>query len=208
MNFYSPLRSLRKINIVIIAVQAMISLMRDVKALFVTKMFHANLRKIGINMHSSARAIGEFTSSNCRASGRVSVGMYSIIAISDHNYEGIEKSSIEFGDNVYVGDQCNIRACGGRVSVGSDVLIANHVTIVTSNHGFGLGSEIIYQPWNKSPLGVTICDGCWIGANVVLLPGSHIEKGAIVAAGAVVNCRIPEYEIWGGVPARRISVRR
>ena len=45
----------------------------------------------------------------------------------------------------------------------------------------------------------------WLGANVVVLKGVTIGRGAIIAAGAVVNQNVPEFEIWGGVPARRAS---
>ena len=34
-----------------------------------------------------------------------------------------------------------------------------------------------------------------------------IEDGAIVAAGSVVTKNIKKYEIWGGVPAKKISTR-
>ena len=34
-----------------------------------------------------------------------------------------------------------------------------------------------------------------------------MEKGSVVAAGAVVTKDIPQYEIWGGIPARRIGKR-
>jgi acetyltransferase-like isoleucine patch superfamily enzyme len=50
-------------------------------------------------------------------------------------------------------------------------------------------------------------DEVWIGGRCVLLDGTYIEKGAIIAAGSVVRGRIPAYTIWGGVPARYIKDR-
>lgn len=57
---------------------------------------------------------------------------------------------------------------------------------------------------------IVIGTGVTVGVKAVLLPGVHVGDGAIVAAGAVVTkgTRIPAGEIWGGVPARRIGVRR
>jgi maltose O-acetyltransferase len=52
-----------------------------------------------------------------------------------------------------------------------------------------------------------IGDGVWIGANAIVLRGVKIGDGAVVAAGAVVTRDIPAYEIWGGIPARRIGER-
>lgn len=59
---------------------------------------------------------------------------------------------------------------------------------------------------------ITIGDACNIAnnvvivANTVILKGVSIEDGAVIAAGAVVNYDIPAYEIWGGVPAKKIRV--
>ena len=47
----------------------------------------------------------------------------------------------------------------------------------------------------------------WCGANVTILKGVHIGKGSVIAAGAVVTKNIGEYEIWAGVPAKKIRNR-
>ena len=46
-----------------------------------------------------------------------------------------------------------------------------------------------------------------IGMNAVVLDGVEIGEGAIVAAGAVVlgGTKVGPYEIWAGVPARRMN---
>jgi maltose O-acetyltransferase len=51
-------------------------------------------------------------------------------------------------------------------------------------------------------------DEVWIGANVVVLRGVRVGRGAIIAAGAVVTRDVPPMEIWGGLPARRIGERK
>jgi acetyltransferase-like isoleucine patch superfamily enzyme len=52
--------------------------------------------------------------------------------------------------------------------------------------------------------------GCdvWLGCNVTVLKGVNIGGGAVIAAGAVVTKSIPPYEIWGGVPAKKIGERK
>lgn len=50
-------------------------------------------------------------------------------------------------------------------------------------------------------------DNVWLGANVVVLTGVTIGAGAVVAAGAVLTKPVPPFEIWGGVPARKIGDR-
>ena len=37
------------------------------------------------------------------------------------------------------------------------------------------------------PIPIVVHDGCWIGANSTILPGTVIEKGCVIAAGSVVK---------------------
>ena len=47
----------------------------------------------------------------------------------------------------------------------------------------------------------------WIGAGAIILDGSRIGHGAMIAAGAVVNGEVPPYAICGGIPAKLIRYR-
>jgi Acetyltransferase (isoleucine patch superfamily) len=47
----------------------------------------------------------------------------------------------------------------------------------------------------------------WIGYGVIISRGVKIGDGAVVGAGSVVTHDIPEYEIWAGVPAKKIRDR-
>lgn len=51
---------------------------------------------------------------------------------------------------------------------------------------------------------IRIEDGCWIGANVTILPGVTIKAGTVIAAGAVVIHDCDENALYGGVPAKKI----
>lgn len=42
----------------------------------------------------------------------------------------------------------------------------------------------------------------------MVLKDVTVSCGAVVAAGAVVTKPVPPMEIWGGVPARRLSLRQ
>ena len=50
-----------------------------------------------------------------------------------------------------------------------------------------------------------VCDGAWIGNNVVILPGVRIGRKAVVGAGSVVSRSIPDYCIAVGNPARVVK---
>ena len=54
---------------------------------------------------------------------------------------------------------------------------------------------------------ITLEDDVWIGAEAVILKGVTIGRGAIVAAGSVVTKSVGAYEIWGGIPAKKIGMR-
>lgn len=45
-----------------------------------------------------------------------------------------------------------------------------------------------------------------IGANAIINYGVTIGKNCIIAAGAVVTKNVPDGEVWGGVPAKRIRL--
>jgi len=121
-------------------------------------------------------------------------------------YDGTWKpgKSIIIGDNVFIGTKAefNIRI---SISVGSNSLIASGCRFIDHDHGSKLGELIRTQagPEKKIVLGEDV----WLGCNVVVLKGVTIGNGAIVAAGAIVNKNIPAYEIWGGVPAKKLGER-
>ena len=47
-------------------------------------------------------------------------------------------------------------------------------------------------------------DGCWIGANSTILPGTVIEKGCVIAAGSVVKGLLKSNRLYAGMPAKEI----
>jgi acetyltransferase-like isoleucine patch superfamily enzyme len=51
---------------------------------------------------------------------------------------------------------------------------------------------------------VIIEDDAWIGANVAVLKGVRIGKGAVIGLGSVVTMDVPAYNIAVGNPAKII----
>ena len=139
----------------------------------------------------------------------VEVGLGTILlATSEMSSFPPEHSRLLIGEATAINEYCNLRASGGTIKIGSKCLLAQFVTVVASNHGAELGHPMIDQKWAVTPHSVEIGNDVWIGAGVTILPGSRIGSGAIIAAGAVVRGEIPGEEIWGGVPARFLKVRK
>lgn len=112
---------------------------------------------------------------------------------------------MEIEDNVWIGPDCFFH-CAGGIKIGTSVSIGAKVSIISSHHR----TEFIDIPVLHAPLefkAVEIEEGADIGVGAIILPGVRIGKGAIVSAGAVVGKNIPDYEIWGGVPAVKVSDR-
>lgn len=113
--------------------------------------------------------------------------------------------SIIIGNKVFIGSNCefNIRR---KISVGDNALIASGCRFIDHDHGISKNELIRVQPGPE--IEINIEQDVWIGTNAVILKGVKVGQGAIIAAGAVVNKSIPPYEIWGGIPAKKISERK
>ena len=57
------------------------------------------------------------------------------------------------------------------------------------------------------PKETTIGNDVWIGSSVIIKRGLKIGNGAVIAGGAVVISDVPDYAIYGGVPAKFIKYR-
>lgn len=110
-------------------------------------------------------------------------------------------SNIIIGHDTIIGDHCFM---DGRapLKIGNHVGIASQVLIYNDEH------DINSPDYGNSFGPVEIGDYVFIGPRAIILPNIKIGKGAVVAAGAIVTKDIPEFEIWGGVPAKKISDRK
>ncbi|WP_289857093.1 acyltransferase [uncultured Muribaculum sp.] len=51
---------------------------------------------------------------------------------------------------------------------------------------------------------IHVKDWAYIGSTSHIMPGVTIGEGSLIAAGSIVTRSVPDGEVWGGVPARRI----
>lgn len=113
--------------------------------------------------------------------------------------------TIEFGPNSRSHSHCLFDATE-RITIGSNTLIADFVSIRDADHTFTLPGVLLRdQPIAASP--VIVGADVWLGHAVTVLRGVTIGDGAIVAAGAVVTKDVPPNAVVGGIPARTIGNR-
>lgn len=99
----------------------------------------------------------------------------------------------------------------GKFIMKENSIAASGLTVITNNHSiYNVGDYPGGQGWSDlSPDNVIIEEDVWIGANVTLCPGTHINRGAVVAAGSVCtkSNEAPPYSIVGGNPAKFIKFK-
>ncbi len=98
---------------------------------------------------------------------------------------------------------------GNGVKIGNQVAIAANCTFAPVNHAYhDKNRPIREQGFLPSKGGIVIEDDVWIGANCVLLDGTILRQGCVIAAGSVVRGEIPAYSVNAGQPLRVIGHRK
>jgi acetyltransferase-like isoleucine patch superfamily enzyme len=112
------------------------------------------------------------------------------------------------GTGVRIGDNCKIQnyalvyepaVLEDGVFVGPAVVLTNDTYPRAVNPDSSLKDASDWQP-----VGVTLRQGCSIGARAVCVAPLTVGRWATVAAGAVVTRDVPDFALVAGVPARRI----
>lgn len=133
----------------------------------------------------------------------------------------IEKSvfldnTSSIGDYTYINPYSSVE----NATIGKFCSIARGVMIGPADHDYSNISThpFWYQPFygfdikadnsqNQEDKKTMIYDDVWIGCNVVIRRGVTIQRGAVIGAGSLVTKDVGPYEIWGGIPAKKIKQR-
>jgi acetyltransferase-like isoleucine patch superfamily enzyme len=123
---------------------------------------------------------------------------------------------IEGGQGVTIGPGCHISSFvhlnvgGGELIIGDNTAITSGACIISgSNTAEGEAMSSAAPPEMQVVKRTTVRIGkcAMVAAHAVVLPGVTIGDYAVLAAGAVATKDIPAYEIWAGIPARKIGMR-
>lgn len=109
--------------------------------------------------------------------------------------------NISIGKRFYSGWGLTILDCG-LVSIGDRVMIGPHVSVYAATHETEVQSRRDDVEFARP---VRIGNDCWIGGNVVILPGVTIGDGCTVAASSVVTKDVPAWSVVRGSPAKVVK---
>jgi acetyltransferase-like isoleucine patch superfamily enzyme len=91
------------------------------------------------------------------------------------------------------------------VTIEAGVVLGHEVAFLTGLHPVG-PDGVEKHGSVRGP--IVVKRGAWIASRATILGGVTVGSGSAVAAGAVVTKDVPDWELWGGVPARRIRSTR
>jgi len=110
---------------------------------------------------------------------------------------------IEIGDDVGMSGAsvCSAMSVtiGNRVMLGADAVVTDtdfHPVHAVPRRYVNTGVQVA---------AVVIEDDVFVGMRAMVLKGSRIGKGSVVAAGAVVTTDVPPFSIVAGQPARVVG---
>lgn len=151
-----------------------------------------------------------------RSDARPSVSIATHVSI-DCSLFTMGHGRITIGGNCWIGG-AGSTAIGAldSVSIGSNVIISNHVHIYDNNNHptdpeqrlamtNGVHGGPLWDWTHSASAPVVIENNVWIGEFSMILKGVTIGEGSVVAAHSVVTKDVPPYSVVAGNPARVVK---
>lgn len=114
-----------------------------------------------------------------------------------------------YGGRITIGENCGISGSTiyamDEINIGRDVLIGGNCKIIDNDfHPLAASKRNPQKPKDIKKRPINIGDGCFIGANSIILKGTTLGKNCVVGAGSVVSGIWPDKSIIAGNPARLV----
>ncbi len=138
-----------------------------------------------------------------RGYGRLVLGRY--VHLGDGCRLLVQEGTMRLGDKVVLGSDVTL-TCYLDLEIGAATLVADGVYITDFDHRTDrVDLPIKDQGLVKAP--VRIGPDCWVGTKVTVLRGTHVGRGSVLAAHAVVRGVVPARSVAAGIPARVVRRR-
>ena len=125
--------------------------------------------------------------------------------VIDHGSKFCSGQHLFMDDGAGLGINCQLPE---YTHIGKYVMMGPNCTVLAENHKFDrLDIPMGWQGHTESKPFV-IENDCWIGQNVLIMPGRTISTGTVVGGGSVVTKDFPPYSVIGGNPARILKMRK
>ncbi|KAJ5207282.1 Maltose/galactoside acetyltransferase [Penicillium cf. griseofulvum] len=110
--------------------------------------------------------------------------------------------NVKLGAGVFVNFNCVfIDTC--PITVGARTLFGPNVNLFSGAHPLDPALRNgLEGPETGKP--IVIGEDCWLGGNVIVLPGVTIGRGVTIGAGSVVTKDVPAFHVAAGNPAKII----
>lgn len=159
-----------------------------------------------LNCHQTARIFDPHLSVFLRPE-RITIGALSRI-------DGLVKieggNGVTIGAHVHIASFSHINAGGGTVIFGDHSGCASGARIIGGYPDPGyLHVSAAESPDDCHVVRRVTTIGAWavVFSNAVIYPGVTVGEGALIGAGSVVTKDVLPWEVWGGVPARKLRDR-
>jgi maltose O-acetyltransferase len=127
--------------------------------------------------------------------------------------EGVEVLApfqCDYGWQIHIGDRSFLNFGAvvldeAEVRIGADVQIGPNVQLITALHPLNTEDR---RRGTETAAPVTIEDGAWLAAGVIVCPGVIVGSDAVVGAGSVVTRDLPSGMLCLGNPCRPVRPAR
>ena len=115
-----------------------------------------------------------------------------------------------YGGHITIGAGCGISGSTiyamKEINIGDNVLIGGNCKIIDNDfHPLSASERINQKTEDIKKRTINIGEGCFIGANSIILKGTTLGKNCVVGAGSVVSGTFPDNVIIAGNPAKIIK---
>lgn len=107
------------------------------------------------------------------------------------SFQTLGSGTLSIGDRVFFNRGCII-SCQRKITIGAGCVFGPDVKIYDNDHHFSIEGVDL----SKHKVGdISIGEGTWVAANVVILRNTKIGKHCVIGAGAVVKGEIPDHSL-------------